>query len=181
MNAVPPSAESSSMPNNNSPATELLNNTNQSGSFTETIQQFYCQALCHTIVALEHILFVFILYAILSLIVYRLIFQKWVAQRFRTLTNVRFPVDCKRVLIVTAHPDDEAMFFGPTILSLTKRNDCNVYLLCLSNGLHPELDLSTASIMKIIILLIFSFSKWQEITTGWDTNDKMNFGQLVKF
>lgn len=125
-----------SMSNNNPAIIELLNNTNQSGSFTENIQQFYNQALCHTIEALEHILFVFILYAILSLIVYRLIFQKWLAQRFRTLTNVRFPNNCKRVLIVTAHPDDEAMFFGPTILSLTKRNDCDVYLLCLSNGLY---------------------------------------------
>lgn len=141
MNEAISSAESLlSMPNNNinnnNPiVADLLNNTNQNSTFTNTIYQFYIQALCHTIEALEHILFVFILYAILSLIVYRLIFQKWLAKRFRTLTNVRFPNNCKRVLIVTAHPDDESMFFGPTILSLTKRNACNVYLLCLSNGL----------------------------------------------
>lgn len=144
-----------SMPNNNNPTvTELLNNTNQSGSFTETIQQFYNQA----IETLEHILFVFILYAILSLIVYRLIFQKWLAKRFRSLTNVRFPINCKRVLIVTAHPDDEAMFFGPTILSLTKRNDCDVYLLCLSNGLY-SLSLIPDSSNDIHFLYFFSSSR----------------------
>jgi N-acetylglucosaminylphosphatidylinositol deacetylase len=37
------------------------------------------------------------------------------------------------VLLVTAHPDDEAMFFSPTILSLT-RHRVPVALLCLSNG-----------------------------------------------
>ena len=38
-----------------------------------------------------------------------------------------------RVLIVTAHPDDECMFFAPIILNLT-RNNKEVHLLCLSNG-----------------------------------------------
>ncbi|GBM30848.1 N-acetylglucosaminyl-phosphatidylinositol de-N-acetylase [Araneus ventricosus] len=37
------------------------------------------------------------------------------------------------VLIVTAHPDDECMFFAPTILNLL-RQGCCVYLLCLSSG-----------------------------------------------
>lgn len=150
-----------STPNNNNPTVaELLNNTNQYGSFTETIQQFCNQALCHTFEALEHILFVFILYAILSLIVYRLIFQKWLAQRFRTLTNVRFPINCKRVLIVTAHPDDESMFFGPTILSLTKRKNCDVYLLCLSNGLYlhwfiPDSKFQIPDPKYILFILLF--------------------------
>lgn len=40
----------------------------------------------------------------------------------------------KRVLFVTAHPDDECMFFGPTILKFTQKKDCSVYLLCLSDG-----------------------------------------------
>ncbi|CAL1289577.1 unnamed protein product [Larinioides sclopetarius] len=38
-----------------------------------------------------------------------------------------------KVLIVTAHPDDECMFFAPTILNLL-RQDCCVYLICLSSG-----------------------------------------------
>lgn len=48
---------------------------------------------------------------------------------------VRFPESrFKRILIVTAHPDDECMFFGPTILSLSRLKNVQVYLLCLSNG-----------------------------------------------
>ena len=38
-----------------------------------------------------------------------------------------------RVLIVTAHPDDECMFFGPTILHLKMRN-IPVKIVCLSSG-----------------------------------------------
>eukprot|EP00088_Acartia_fossae_P036872 TRINITY_DN3806_c0_g1_i1.p1 TRINITY_DN3806_c0_g1~~TRINITY_DN3806_c0_g1_i1.p1 ORF type:complete len:267 (-),score=37.66 TRINITY_DN3806_c0_g1_i1:613-1413(-) len=38
----------------------------------------------------------------------------------------------RRVMLVIGHPDDEVMFFGPTILGLVKKND--VYLLCLSMG-----------------------------------------------
>jgi len=37
------------------------------------------------------------------------------------------------VLFVTAHPDDECMFFAPTILNLLKEDYC-IYLLCLSAG-----------------------------------------------
>lgn len=45
----------------------------------------------------------------------------------------------RRTLIVTAHPDDECMFFAPVILSLTsgrgyKGRAAQVYLLCLSEG-----------------------------------------------
>jgi N-acetylglucosaminylphosphatidylinositol deacetylase len=35
-------------------------------------------------------------------------------------------------LLVTAHPDDESMFFGPTLVSLCKKR--SVSLLCLSTG-----------------------------------------------
>ncbi|KAL1658543.1 putative deacetylase LmbE-like domain-containing protein [Schizophyllum commune] len=38
-----------------------------------------------------------------------------------------------RVLLVTAHPDDEAMFFAPTLLALAAKN-VSVYSLCLSVG-----------------------------------------------
>ena len=36
-------------------------------------------------------------------------------------------------LIVTAHPDDECMFFAPTILAISNISQ-NLYILCLSNG-----------------------------------------------
>jgi len=39
----------------------------------------------------------------------------------------------KRVLLLTAHPDDECMFFSPTILALSKQSKL-VYSLCLSTG-----------------------------------------------
>ena len=38
-----------------------------------------------------------------------------------------------RVLLVVAHPDDETMFFSPTILSLRARS-IPTFVLCLSNG-----------------------------------------------
>ena len=36
------------------------------------------------------------------------------------------------MLYVIAHPDDEAMFFVPSIIALGKHN--NLHMLCLSNG-----------------------------------------------
>ncbi|EDV94882.1 N-acetylglucosaminyl-phosphatidylinositol de-N-acetylase [Drosophila grimshawi] len=43
-----------------------------------------------------------------------------------------------RMLLVIAHPDDECMFFGPLIYSLTQRDGCQVYVLCLSNGNYEQ-------------------------------------------
>lgn len=39
-----------------------------------------------------------------------------------------------RVLLITAHPDDECMFFGPTVQKLTKMKDVRLYLMCMSVG-----------------------------------------------
>ncbi|OVA19558.1 N-acetylglucosaminyl phosphatidylinositol deacetylase [Macleaya cordata] len=39
----------------------------------------------------------------------------------------------RTVLLVVAHPDDESMFFSPTILYLTSAGH-NVHILCLSTG-----------------------------------------------
>lgn len=44
----------------------------------------------------------------------------------------------KRVLCVISHPDDESMFFGPTILGLNKQPDTSVFLLCLSMGNYRQ-------------------------------------------
>ena len=38
----------------------------------------------------------------------------------------------KNILFVMAHPDDECMFFTPTIYALKEKS--NLYLLVLSNG-----------------------------------------------
>ena len=42
-------------------------------------------------------------------------------------------VQGKNIALITAHPDDEAMFFTPTLLHL-KENGYNVSLLCLCKG-----------------------------------------------
>ncbi|KAF9074839.1 putative deacetylase LmbE-like domain-containing protein, partial [Rhodocollybia butyracea] len=42
--------------------------------------------------------------------------------------------ELQRVLLVTAHPDDECLFFAPTILGLTSHNQENFFSLCLSIG-----------------------------------------------
>lgn len=39
----------------------------------------------------------------------------------------------KGVLLVIAHPDDESMFFGPTLVSLQERG-VRVKVVCLTNG-----------------------------------------------
>ena len=42
----------------------------------------------------------------------------------------------KRICLLIAHPDDEAMFFSPTLLALTAPETGNhVKILCLSTGL----------------------------------------------
>lgn len=40
-----------------------------------------------------------------------------------------------RILLITAHPDDECMFFAPTILSLGNSVRAELFLLCLSEGI----------------------------------------------
>jgi N-acetylglucosaminylphosphatidylinositol deacetylase len=52
--------------------------------------------------------------------------------RARNLQNAPFKHG-DRVLIVTAHPDDETIFFSPTIVSLIRAR-IPVSILCLSNG-----------------------------------------------
>ncbi|KAL1922111.1 uncharacterized protein VTP21DRAFT_10753 [Calcarisporiella thermophila] len=47
------------------------------------------------------------------------------------------PITNARILIVTAHPDDECMFFGPAITALARGN--KIWGLCLSSGNHDGL------------------------------------------
>lgn len=55
------------------------------------------------------------------------------------MTRASFPqLRNKRICLLIAHPDDEAMFFAPTLLALTDEEAGNhVKILCLSNGV-PE-------------------------------------------
>lgn len=52
-----------------------------------------------------------------------------------------------RTLIVTAHPDDECMFFAPTIIRLVELN-ANVHLLCLSQGMSKFRRLQLVPIIR---------------------------------
>lgn len=54
--------------------------------------------------------------------------------KFRFCRPVKLPENASRVLLVTAHPDDECMFFGPTLIALRKRRNCRIFVLCLSRG-----------------------------------------------
>lgn len=53
-----------------------------------------------------------------------------------TTAKSRFPkLKNKRICLLIAHPDDEAMFFAPTLLALTEPTSGNhVKILCLSSG-----------------------------------------------
>ena len=53
------------------------------------------------------------------------------------MTRASFPqLRNKRICLLIAHPDDEAMFFAPTLLALTDEEAGNhVKVLCLSNGI----------------------------------------------
>lgn len=48
-------------------------------------------------------------------------------------TPLSRPIPCSRFLVVTAHPDDECMFFGPFIASEVEHSS-EVHLLCLCRG-----------------------------------------------
>lgn len=56
------------------------------------------------------------------------LFTSYMSQSFPTLSG-------KRICLLIAHPDDEAMFFAPTLLWLTRPGLGNqVLILCLSSG-----------------------------------------------
>ncbi|KAL8304515.1 hypothetical protein RB597_004330 [Gaeumannomyces tritici] len=54
----------------------------------------------------------------------------------QSLAAARFPTPRnKRICLLIAHPDDEAMFFSPTVLALTRPETGNhVKIMCLSSG-----------------------------------------------
>ena len=49
-------------------------------------------------------------------------------------STTELAVKSQNILLVTAHPDDEAMFFAPTILSLSRKPSLGFFHLCLSSG-----------------------------------------------
>lgn len=87
-----------------------------------------CRAKDYTKEALEHLILALGIYLLICIFLYIAIL-KWNLLDFRK--DVKNP---RRILIVIAHPDDECMFFGPTILNFTRNKQCKVYLMCLTTG-----------------------------------------------
>lgn len=72
-------------------------------------------------------------YAVISCIVLLLLLYSFVLFVRNLQISSKVPISVQKVLIITAHPDDECMFFSPTIQSLLNSGHF-VHLLCLSNG-----------------------------------------------
>ncbi|XP_053690541.1 N-acetylglucosaminyl-phosphatidylinositol de-N-acetylase [Sabethes cyaneus] len=98
-------------------------------------QFFRNQLVIYLRETLDHILLVVFIYTLVCLILYKLLFHRC-SQWLMLFRKCRLP-QTNRALLVTAHPDDECMFFGPTILELRRRN-CRVFLLCLSEGNYGQ-------------------------------------------
>lgn len=116
-----------------STATSIEDNNSTESTAGPYLHELYLFFICNSIEALEHILLATLVYAIVCLVIYLLLFRPNISRRFSRCNHQHLP-KCKRALVVTAHPDDESMFFGPTILTLAQRPNCEVHLLCLSNG-----------------------------------------------
>ena len=59
-----------------------------------------------------------------------------------SVVSARFPaLRNKRICLLIAHPDDEAMFFAPAVMALARPETGNhVKILCLSSGMLPTLQ-----------------------------------------
>lgn len=78
-----------------------------------------------------------------------------------------------RTLLVVAHPDDETMFFGPTILNLIKNNK-SLSILCLSNGnANNDGDIREKELANVV----GAFGS--QVTQNVIKNSKMQDGMFV--
>lgn len=73
-----------------------------------------------------NMMYIILFYELICFVLFYLVTER-IRTKAKVFQNVR------RVLLVTAHPDDECMFFGPAIIKLREAK-CQIYLLCLSTG-----------------------------------------------
>lgn len=68
---------------------------------------------------------------------------------YTSFMSTNFPsLSGKRIALLIAHPDDEAMFFAPTLLALTKEELGNhVMILCLSSGMFLNIGGGYSNLM----------------------------------
>jgi GlcNAc-PI de-N-acetylase len=82
-----------------------------------------------------------IIFVIMGLLIFSWLSVFFLAlwQALSHLIYVNFPpLQGKRICILIAHPDDEAMFFSPTVVALTDPALKNhVRILCLCSGMSP--------------------------------------------
>lgn len=90
----------------------------------------YLQVFTETVIYLKDFVFYIGVWIAFYLFLCVFVYRKYAR---RLTTRCRGSLKAKRVLVVVAHPDDECMFFGPTIFRLCEQ-DVDVHLLCLSNG-----------------------------------------------
>uniref|UniRef100_A0A182T9E1 N-acetylglucosaminylphosphatidylinositol deacetylase n=1 Tax=Anopheles maculatus TaxID=74869 RepID=A0A182T9E1_9DIPT len=111
----------------------------QLGYSTGCLEAIYTTTLLYLHETLDHIALVLLAYSILCVVLYRVLFHRAAGTAWygRWLVRRSHLPPCNRALLVTAHPDDEVMFFGPTILEL-RRRQCRVFVLCLSEGNHDR-------------------------------------------
>jgi hypothetical protein len=78
-----------------------------------------------------------------------------------SIAKSRFPkLRNKRICLLIAHPDDEAMFFAPTVLALTDPGLGNhVKILCLSSG-------------RLWFLVVFATRLIKHRQCGWAGRDE---------
>lgn len=82
----------------------------------------------YTLETLEHLLIAILIYFTICILLY-LCITRWNFIQFRRDLNQH-----KNVLLIIAHPDDECMFFGPTVRNFVSDPKCSFYLMCLSTG-----------------------------------------------
>jgi len=94
---------------------------------------------------------------------------------FRIRQQTQPSSEKKKILFVTAHPDDECMFFTPIIKNLVVNNE--LYILCLSNGNFEGLGSKREEeLVKSCVILGFkkqnvyceNNSKLQDGFVAWD-------------
>jgi len=112
----------------------ILNNSNTQSNLIY-LRSAYSTFVSNSIDTLEHIFYFLLVYLIVCLTIYKILFttRPYHLILKKLVNHVKFPQH-NRILLVISHPDDECMFFGPTILSLTSRENCELYILCLSKG-----------------------------------------------
>ncbi|KRT78966.1 hypothetical protein AMK59_8031 [Oryctes borbonicus] len=84
--------------------------------------------------AVEHLLLAAVAYLVICFVLYV------VTTRWDLIEFTRDVKNSERILIVIAHPDDECMFFGPTIQNFVNRKNCCLYLMCMSTGKNYGMD-----------------------------------------